>query len=94
MKYIITEEQYDKVIDRFITHLLEPHEEKVSSDYPGSIFWVKDGEIIAWIKEGENYFWLNYDIWSQISTFLSLEDDEVQEGIWLWLEKHYKFWED
>jgi hypothetical protein len=39
MKYIITESQYNKAIDKFITYHLEPHEEKTSKKYPDSIFW-------------------------------------------------------
>ena len=90
MKYIITESQYNKVIDRFITYQLEPHEEKVNGDYPNSIFWVKDGEIIAEINKKKNIFWLYYKIWNQIELMFFLKEGETQEVIWYWLEEHYK----
>ena len=47
MKYIITESQYGNTIDKFITYQFEPHEEKRTKKHSESIFWVKDGEVIA-----------------------------------------------
>ena len=90
MKYIITESQYNKIIDRFITHQFDPHEEKTSKDYPDSIFWVKNGEIIAEIQKSK-YFWVRDNIWNTISSMFSLEYDDTQSVIKSWLEEHYKF---
>ena len=89
MKYIITESQYNKVIDEFITHQLEPHKEATSKKFLNSIFWVKDGEIIAEIEKSK-YFWVDYKIWRTISRMFSLEYEETQEVISEWLEEHYK----
>ena len=89
MKYIITENQYNNTIDKFITYLFEPHEEKRTKKYPDSIFWIKDGEVIVEIEKSE-YFWVNYKIWRNIMDILSLEYDETQHGIKTWLEEHYK----
>ena len=89
MKYIITESQYNKAIDEFITFQLEPHEEKTSKKYPNSIFWVKDGEVIVEIQKSK-YFWVKHEIWSTISSMFSLEYEETQEVISEWLEEHYK----
>jgi hypothetical protein len=57
MKYIIKESQYNNAIDKFISYQFEPHEEKRTREYPESIFWVKDGKVIAEIKES-NFFGL------------------------------------
>jgi uncharacterized membrane protein len=89
MKYVITESQYSKAIDKFITYQLEPHEEKTSKEYPGSIFWVKDGELIVEIEKSK-YFWVDYYIWETISRMFSLEDNKTQEVIKEWLKEHYK----
>ena len=89
MKYIITESQYNNTIDKFITYIFEPHEEKRTKKYPDSIFWVKDGEVIVEIEKSE-YFYVNYKIWGNISSMLSLEYDETQHVIKTWLEEHYK----
>jgi hypothetical protein len=88
MKYIITESQYNNAINRFITYQLEPHEEKTSKEYPNSIFWVKDGEIIVKIDKSKN-FWVKIDIWEIISSMFSLGYNETQEVIKEWLEEHY-----
>ena len=89
MKYIITESQYGKTIDNFITNQLEPHEEKWTKKHSESIFWVKDGEVIAEIKKSE-YFWVNRQIWMNINFMFSLEYDETKQVIKDWLEEHYK----
>ena len=87
---IITESQYNKVIDKFITFQFEPHEEKKSSDYPNSIFWIKDGNVIAEINKKLGYFWIHYHIWLTISAMFSLEFNETEQVIKHWLEEHYK----
>ena len=89
MKYIITESQYNKTIDKFITYQLEPHEVKKSSDYPDSIFWIKNGEIIAEINNTK-YFWVESQIWKTISSMFSLEYSETQQVIKDWMEENYK----
>ena len=89
MKYLIKESQYNNAIDKFITHQLEPHKEKRTKKYPNSLFWIKDGEVIAEIKNSK-YFWVSYQIWSSIMSILSLEYDETQQVIKDWLEEHYK----
>ena len=89
MKYIITESQYNKIIDRFLTNQFEPHKEKTSKDYPDSIFWIKDGEIIVEIKKSKDV-WVLDSVWNSISDMFSLEYDDTKSVIKSWLEKHYK----
>ena len=89
MKYIITESQYNNSIDKFITYLFEPHEEKRTKKIPNSIFWVKEGAVISEIKNSE-YFFVSHKFWDNISNMLSLEYDETQQVIKDWLEEHYK----
>jgi hypothetical protein len=89
MKYIIKESQYNNAIDKFITYQLEPHEEKRTKKYPKSIFWVKDGAVIAEILQSK-YFYVSYQIWRSISVMFSLENDETLQVIKDWLEEHYK----
>jgi len=90
MKYIITESQYNKTIDKFITYQFEPHEEKRTKNKLNSIFWVNDGEVIAEINENAGYFWVVPQFWNTISSMFSLEDFETQQVIKEWLEEHYK----
>ena len=88
MKVIITESQYNRAIDRFISYCLEPHEVRTSEKYPGSIFWVKGGEVIVEIKK-TGYFWLRYTTWNRISQMFVLNYDDTQSVIKVWLEQHY-----
>ena len=90
MKYIITESQYSDMIDKFITYQFEPHEVKKSPKYPNSIFWIKDGEVIAEIDKNSGYFWIDYQIWDTISSMFSMEYNEIQRVMKDWLEEHNK----
>ena len=89
MKYIITENQYSNTIDKFISYQFEPHEEKRTKKHPKSVFWVKDGEIIAEIEKSKDFF-VSPQIWKNIMNMFSLEYVETQQVIKEWLEEHYK----
>jgi hypothetical protein len=89
MKYIITENQYNNTIDKFMTYLFESHEEIKTKKFPDSIFWVKEGEVIAEILQSK-YFYVSQQIWKSISVMFSLENDETLQVIKDWLEEHYK----
>ena len=88
MKYLITESQYNNAIGKFLTYQFEPHKQKKSKEHPGTIFWVKDGEIIVEIEKS-GYFWVLHTIWYDIGDMFSLDYDETQSVIKQWLEKHY-----
>ena len=88
MKVIITESQYNRAIDFYISHVLEPHEVRTSEDFPDSIFWIKNEEAIVRIEDSE-YFWLLNDIWKNISVTFNLDYKETQSVIRMWLEQHH-----
>ena len=92
MKVIITESQYNRTIDFYISHLLEPHEVKTSNKRPNSIYWIKDGEVIVEI-ENSKYFWLHRDIWDSISRMFELDYNGTQSVIKEWLEQHHNLGE-
>ena len=84
--------EYNKAIDQFISYCLEPHEERTSEKYPGSIFWVKGGEVIVEI-ENSKYFRVRYDIWNSIFQMFDLNLSGTQSVIKVWLEQHYNLGE-
>jgi hypothetical protein len=88
MKVIITESQYNRVIDQFITYLLEPHEVRTSKKSPNSIFWVKGDRVIAEIQDSAD-FWITKDIWYNISKMFSLDREDTRLVVRTWLEQHY-----
>ena len=90
MKVIISETQYNRLIDNFITYLIEPHDVKTHPKFPNSIYWVKDGEVIVEI-ENSRLFWLHYRIWNQISDQFGFEHNETKSVIKTWLKQHYGF---
>ena len=89
MKYIITESQYNKMIDRFISSRFEGFDVKKTPKYPDSIFWDKDGVIIAEI-ENSSFFIIKREIWNIISKMFSLSQEETKLALQNWLEKHYQ----
>ena len=88
MKYLITESQIDLLVDKTLTLLLEPHEEK---EYPDSVFWIKNGKKIAVIVN--EFFFLKKEIGDLISETFFLKPDEIQAHIKKWLDKHYNLGE-
>ena len=92
MKVIITESQYNRVIDQFITYLLEPHEVMTSEDYPDSIFWFRGDKFLARIKNSEIFF-LDLKNWERIEVMFDLDYDDTQSAIKTWLEQHYNLGE-
>ena len=88
MKVIITESQYNRAIDQFISYCLEPHEVRTSEKSPGSVFWYKNGEVIVKIEKS-GIFWLRHTTWNGISRMFGLDYVDTQLVIKAWLEQHY-----
>ena len=93
MKYIITESQYNKAIDKFITSQFEPHEQEYPVDSPYSVYWIKNGKIIAEVKNKSNMpnlFRIDYSISSIIMNMFGLDGkNEVKTLVKEWYKKHY-----
>ena len=92
MKYIITESQYNKAIDKFITKQFEGSEEVRIPRY-GLVLWVKDGKIVAEILNvGDRgaYFFVDRDIWESITDMFGIDDyKEIRLNVENWLENHH-----
>jgi len=80
--------EYNKAIDFYISHLLEPHEVEINKEHPDSIYWVKDGVIIAQIQNPKS-FWVHQDIWVGISRMFDLDYFKIRSAMKEWLEQHY-----
>jgi hypothetical protein len=93
MKIIITETQYNKAIDRFLTSQLKPDEVIERLSY-NKIFWIKDGKIVAELgtQKYDNFF-ISKKVWELTSSIFSLTYDETKDVIQIWLEKHYNLGE-
>jgi hypothetical protein len=91
MKYIITEQQHNKIIDKFITFQFEPHEVEEPEKYPGTFFWTKNGELILAGDTKKNNLWISPLTWETINTMFDMEGDDAKHAIIQWLENHYGF---
>ncbi len=89
MKVIITESQYNRAIDQFISYYLEPHEVRTSKKSPESIFWIKNGRVIVEIQNLTD-FWVTKYIWYNISKMFSLNYEDTKLVITTWLQKYYE----
>jgi hypothetical protein len=85
MKILITETQFDKIIDRYITMIFSPY--KVITNSTGS-FFLKNGVIVAQLSLEDNVF-IDFDIWNNIKRFIStLNIDMANIYVRLWISKH------
>jgi len=89
MKVVISESQYNSLVDNFITFLFEPHEAKIIPRYPNSISWIKDDEIFVSIVNRRMEFWVLGKYWNQISEQFGFKNSQTEFAIKNWLAHHY-----
>jgi hypothetical protein len=91
MKYIITENQMNRAVFKWLNLEygdLTPFE---TEEYPDYIFFMKDGEVVFEYNKKNGYVGISYDkIWSFLKSFFGLEYEEIQELTKEWVEEHYK----
>ena len=91
MKYIITENQNDKLIIKYLNKMYGDLEEYRTDEYPGSVFYVKDKKIYMKQNLKNGYLYVDYDtIWQELETIFNLEFTEIQHIITKWVEETYK----
>lgn len=88
MKYIITEQQYNNAIDKYLTYQFEPHKE-IKGKYSNDFYWIKNDRVIARIDEDNRYFLVINQILIGISNMFSLDHFETEDFIKIWLKKNY-----
>jgi hypothetical protein len=91
MKYIIKESQYNTVVDKTITHLLNPHDEITLDN--GYVIWTKDGEAIVQIENfrDEVDIFIENEIFFKIMDYFDINSNETDEVFSVWFKKHYFF---
>jgi hypothetical protein len=95
MKYLITENRLDKVVDAYITSQLEGLEEKlqkVESTVNRVIFRDKDGEVIMIILEGMDrkpIVGISEYVYKSLNNLIGLNDfHEIQKYFKKWFKNH------
>lgn len=89
MKYLITESQRDRTIDRFISNKMNDLDKMVSKD-GHSVIWVNSLNKIRLELKSSNILLVYYQIWVAISRTFSLDDDKTKDVIKKWVEEHFK----
>ncbi len=93
MKFIITENQKEKIALNWMNKNFSPDQLEVVEhpDYPNSIFYKKNGIVVMEQDKKTKRFWFSYsEIWSFFESFFSMEYEEIQRVLKIWLEEDFK----
>jgi hypothetical protein len=88
MKFIITESQKDKIVEKFVFDYLKKQDYKLV-DTNNRIFFVKNiGDEYADIRfdKEDGWCWISYDLSSFLSMMLSTERSDIQNVIGKYVE--------
>ena len=93
MKFIITESKLQKAALLWMNNNFSPDQLEVIEhpDYPNSIFYRKNGKVVMEQDKKNQRFWFSYtQIWSFFKSFFSMEYEEIQGVLNIWLEEAFK----
>ena len=91
MKYIITENQMDRAVLKYLNTKYGDLESYKPKKYPNHIFFMKDGKVIfSYNKENGLVFISDDHIWSLLDSFFGLEIKGIKYITKTWVEEHYK----
>ena len=93
MKFIITENQKERIVLNWMNKNFSPDQLEVIEhpDYPNSIFYRKNGKVVMEQDKKNQRFWFSYtQIWSFFKSFFSMEYEEIQGVLNIWLEEAFK----
>ena len=91
MKYIITESKLNKIVIKWLNLEFGDLTPDETEEYPGYIFFMKDGEVVFDYNKKDGDVYISYDkIWSFLESFFGLEYKEIQDLTKEWVEEHFK----
>jgi hypothetical protein len=93
MKFIITENRLNNVALSWMNKNFSPDQLEIAKfkEYPNSIFFKKNGEIVMEQDKENKYFWFDYDqIWLFFEKFFDMEIKQIREVLRYWLEETLK----
>jgi hypothetical protein len=93
MKYIITENKLNDVALSWMNQNFSPEQLEIvtSKDYPNSVFFRKNGEVVMEQSKKTLIFWFDYiKIWSFFESVFGMEDEQIEELLVNWLEETFK----
>ena len=90
MKYIITENQNEKLIIKYLNNEYGDLKEYRTDEHPNTIFYVKDNKVYMEQDLENGNLWIDYyTIWTELETIFGLEDDKIRRIITKWVEETY-----
>ena len=88
MKYIITENQIEKLIIKYLNKEYGDLEEYRTDEYPESVFYIKDKKV--YMEPENDVLWVDYyTIWQDLDTIFSLKNSEIKHIITHWVKETY-----
>ena len=90
MKYIITENQNEKLIIKYLNNEYGDLEEYKTDKEPVSLLFVKDKIVYMELRLRNQWLMVNYStIWEDLKNIFGLEDDEIKRIIKQWVKETY-----
>jgi hypothetical protein len=95
MRYIITENKLDNVVDKFITNKFNKLSTFKSKIFPVGLFYIDNhGNIIAEVifpPHGRGVI-IDWELWKEVSDFFGFETiKEQQESMSKWADQYFGF---
>ena len=85
--------KFEKILIDWMNKNFSPDQLEVaeSPKYPNSIFYKKNGIVVMEQDKKTKRFWFSYSqIWSFFESFFSMEYEEIQGLLDIWLEEAFK----
>jgi len=90
MKIIITENKLEKAAISWLNKNYGDLESFETEKYPDYIFYKKGNDVIFDYNKKNGYVYVSYgEIWSFLSSFFSMEYEQIQDITKVWVEEHY-----
>jgi hypothetical protein len=90
MKYVITESRLEKLAINWLNDNFGDLEPVQSEKYPNFIYYKKNNKVIFEYNKKYEKVSVGYDkIWSFFEHYFSMEYQQIQELIKLWVEERY-----
>ena len=88
MKYIITENQNEKLIIKYLNKEYGDLKEYRTDEYPESVFYIKDKKV--YMEPENDVLWVDYyTIWQDLINIFSLKNSEIKHIITHWVKETY-----
>lgn len=86
MKVLITENQLEKLIEKYIAKLFRNIHQHNNDEY-GIIYWENENDELI-LELNSDGFYVNHDIWEEIKNVFNLSEAKTRKVIKQWVERN------